>query len=285
MLPTLQIDRRVEQLIEFALAEDLAERGDVTSNLLVPETETTRAKIIAKAPGTIAGVAIAKRVFCTVDTRLQFEDRGNDGGKVRPGDEVLVISGLSRSILTAERTALNFLQRLSGIATLTAQFVERIAGTRAKILDTRKTTPGLRVLEKYAVRVGGGHNHRLGLFDMILIKENHLAAAGGITKAVEQIRAELKVKKLPLAVEVETRNLDEVKEALALKVDRIMLDNMPLPQIREAVKLASGRVELEVSGGVTLATVRAIAETGVDYISVGALTHSAPALDLSLLLE
>jgi nicotinate-nucleotide pyrophosphorylase (carboxylating) len=220
-----------------------------------------------------------------VDESLRFEEIREDGDKISPSDIVLTISGSTRSILTAERTALNFLQRLSGIATLTAQFVERIAGAPAKILDTRKTTPGLRALEKYAVRVGGGHNHRLGLFDMILIKDNHIAAAGGVTKAVEIIGEKLETRRLPLTVEVETKNLEEVKEALALKVDRILLDNMSLPQIREAVKLAGGQVELEVSGGVTLATIRAIAETGVDYISVGALTHSAPALDLSLLLE
>jgi nicotinate-nucleotide pyrophosphorylase (carboxylating) len=219
-----------------------------------------------------------------VDESLRFEEIREDGDKISPSDIVLTISGSTRSILTAERTALNFLQRLSGIATLTAQFVERIAGAPATILDTRKTTPGLRALEKYAVRVGGGHNHRLGLFDMILIKENHIAAAGGITKAVAIIRGELEARKLPLAVEVETKTLEEVNEALVLKVDRIMLDNMPVPQIREAVKMVSGRAELEVSGGVTLETVRAIAETDVDYISVGALTHSAPALDLSLLI-
>jgi nicotinate-nucleotide pyrophosphorylase (carboxylating) len=278
------IDHKIERLIETALAEDLSELGDVTSELLIPKSKSALANIIAKSAGVVAGIPIAKRVFQMVDESLRFEEIREDGDKISPSDIVLTISGSTRSILTAERTALNFLQRLSGIATLTAQFVERIAGAPATILDTRKTTPGLRALEKYAVRVGGGHNHRLGLFDMILIKENHIAAAGGITKAVAIIRGELEARKLPLAVEVETKTLEEVNEALVLKVDRIMLDNMPVPQIREAVKMVSGRAELEVSGGVTLETVRAIAETDVDYISVGALTHSAPALDLSLLI-
>ncbi len=279
------IDHKIERLIETALEEDLSEPGDVTSELLIPKSTPAQGSIIAKSTGVVAGIPIAKRVFQMVDEGLRFEELREDGDKVSLSDVVLTISGSARSILTAERTALNFLQRLSGIATLTAHFVERTAGTRAKILDTRKTTPGLRALEKYAVRMGGGDNHRLGLFDMILIKENHIAAAGGITKAVEIIRAKLKTRKLPLAIEVETKTLAEVQEALKLKVDRIMLDNMPLPQISAAVKLAGGQVELEVSGGVTLETVGAIAETGVDYISVGALTHSAKALDLSLLLK
>ena len=205
--------------------------------------------------------------------------------KVEPSEEIVRISGPLSGILTAERTTLNFLQRLSGIATLTAEFVSKAAGTKAKILDTRKTTPGFRMLEKYAVRKGGGHNHRFGLYDMVLIKENHITAAGGIKNAVQQIREKMQNRNLDLQIEIEVRSLTEVEQALNLKVDRLMLDNMSLENIRDAIELVQGNVELEVSGNVNLATVRAIAETGVDYISVGALTHSAPAFDLSLLIK
>ncbi len=190
-----------------------------------------------------------------------------------------------RNLLEAERTALNFLGHLSGIATLTRRFVEAVSGTKTKILDTRKTTPGWRLLEKYAVRQGGGHNHRLGLFDMVLIKDNHIQAAGGIVSAVLKVRRYFEEKGNPLPIEVEVKNLKELEDVLPLKVDRILLDNMTRDSLREAVKVAAGRVPLEASGGVTLDTVRAIAETGVDFISVGALTHSAPALDLSMLIE
>lgn len=281
----LIIDDKIEEVIRIALAEDLGSVGDVTTDWLLPETAPARARIIAKAPGVIAGIAIAKRVFQMVDNRLRFENIVADSTKVNDRDLILKIAGSARSILIAERTALNFLQRLSGIATLTNQFIEKISGTGATILDTRKTTPGLRALEKYAVRAGGGHNHRMGLHDMILIKENHIAAAGGVSEAVGRIRKQMEQRNLALAIEVEARTFEEVREAVALHVDRIMLDNMSSAQIYEAVRTVNRRVELEVSGGVTLETVREIAETGVDYISVGALTHSAKALDLSLLLE
>ena len=276
---------QIDKLIALALQEDLGSPGDITSNFTISDDATASAKIVAKESGVIAGIPIAKRVFLNVDERVRFHEELDDAAKIRAGDVIVRIIGPARSILAAERTALNFLQRLSGIATLTSKFVEKTAGTRAKILDTRKTTPGWRYLEKYAVRAGGGYNHRLGLYDMILIKENHVVAGSSITNAVERIRREISARNLHLAIEVESRTLDEVAEALTLSVDRIMLDNMPLWPIREAVKMVNGRVALEVSGGVTLETVREIAETGVDYISIGALTHSAKALDLTLLLQ
>ncbi len=281
----LIIDEKIEESIRISLKEDLGSLGDITSDWLLPAAATAQARIIAKAPGVIAGITIAERVFQLVDNGLRFENMVADSTKVKAADLILKVAGSAGSILTAERTALNFLQRMSGIATLTNQFVEKVSGTGAKILDTRKTTPGLRTLEKYAVRAGGGHNHRMGLSDMILIKENHIAAAGGLSKAVGRIRGQMQKRNLKLAVEVEARTIEEVREAVALRVDRIMLDNMLPTQIREAVKIVGRTVELEASGGVTLEIVREIAETGVDYISVGALTHSAKALDLSLLLK
>lgn len=281
----LKITDEVEALIDLALKEDLGENGDVTSNFILNSGQEGQASIIAKQAGIIAGLPIAERVFQKVNPALAVQNRVKEGAKVEPSEEVVRISGPLGDILTAERTALNFLQRLSGVATLTAEFVGKAAGTQAKILDTRKTTPGFRMLEKYAVRKGGGQNHRFGLYDMVLIKENHIAAAGGVTKAVRKIRAKMQNRNLDLQIEIEVRALTEVDQALNLKVDRLMLDNMSLDEIREAVELVNDKVELEVSGGVNLATVRAIAETGVDYISVGALTHSAPAFDLSLLVK
>lgn len=281
----LKITDEVEALIDLALKEDLGENGDVTSNFILNSDKKGQASIIAKQAGIIAGLPIAERVFQKVNPALAVQNRVEEGAKVEPSEEVVRISGPLGDILTAERTALNFLQRLSGIATLTAEYVRKAGRTQAKILDTRKTTPGFRMLEKYAVRKGGGQNHRFGLYDMVLIKENHIAAAGGVTKAVQKIRAKMQNKNLGLQIEIEVRSLTEVEQALHLKVDRLMLDNMSLDEIREAVELVNDKVELEVSGGVNLATVRAIAETGVDYISVGALTHSAPAFDLSLLVK
>ncbi len=274
----------VDPLIERALGEDLGDRGDLTAQFTLCGTESGRARILARQPGVVAGLPVAARVFEKVDPTLRVETRVPDGTAVRTGEEVLAVAGALRSVLTAERTALNFLQRLSGVATRTRAFVERVAGTGAVILDTRKTTPGWRALEKYAVKAGGGANHRFGLFDLILIKENHIAAAGSIAAAVERARAGLRADKLDLEIEVEARTFDEVKQALAAGADRIMLDNMSVARVREAVAFVAGRAKLEASGGITLENVRAYAETGVDYISVGALTHSAPALDLSLLL-
>ncbi len=285
MKPALKLPNEIESLIDLALREDLGENGDVTSNGILNSDDEGQASIIVKKDGIIAGLPIAEWVFKKVDPGLKVQNRVEEGSKVQRYEEVVRIIGPLAGILTAERTGLNFLQRLSGIATLTAEFVRKVAGTKVRILDTRKTTPGFRVLEKYAVRAGGGRNHRFGLYDMVLIKENHIAAAGGIANAVEQTRENMKNRDFNLKIEVEVRNLSEVEQVLNLAVDRLMLDNMSLQKIREAVKLANGKVELEVSGGVTLETVREIAETGVNYISVGALTHSASSLDLSLLID
>lgn len=273
------------QLIDLALQEDLQSRGDVTSQFLLHAGTEGEAVMIAKEEGRVAGLPVAEQVFRKIDSEISFQTNIEDGRKVKQAEQVAQIRGKVASILTAERTALNFLQRLSGIATLTAQFVEQTKGTHAKILDTRKTTPAWRHLEKYAVRMGGGYNHRMGLYDMILIKENHIAAAGGITVAIRQARESLARESLDLAIEVEVTNLEQLGEALHGDVSRIMLDNMTLAEMRQAVQLVDGKVELEASGGVSLDTVGEIAATGVDYISVGALTHSAKALDLSLILK
>lgn len=265
------------ELVARALAEDVGPR-DVTTDLTVDPASRARAVIRAKQEGVLAGTAAAALAFATVDSAVIVAVEREDGSRLVRGDAVLRASGSASSILKAERTALNFLQRMSGIATLTAEFVRAVAGTQARITDTRKTAPGLRLADKLAVRAGGGVNHRFGLYDMVLIKDNHIAAAGGITAAVARCRLAD-----GLAVEVETRNLEEVAEALRCAgITRIMLDNFHLDALRDAVRMIAGRVETEASGNVSLATVRAIAETGVDYISVGALTHSAPALDLSL---
>lgn len=272
-------DKNVVQLLRRALEEDIGP-GDVTTEWIIPAEQRSRAIILAKAAGVIAGLDIAKEVFRMLDERVLFTPLIADGDAVKPRDLVARLEGPTRAILTGERVALNFLQRLSGIATLTRAFVDAIAGTGATILDTRKTTPGLRALEKYAVRVGGGANHRTGLYDMVLIKDNHIQAAGSISEAVRKVRER---NRAGLLIEVETRNLDEVREALALGVDRIMLDNMSYDLMRQAVALVGGRIPLEASGNVTLENVRQVAETGVDYISSGSLTHSAKALDLSLL--
>jgi nicotinate-nucleotide pyrophosphorylase (carboxylating) len=264
-------------LIELAVTEDIGP-GDATSLAVLPAALVLQARIVAKADGVVAGLPVAEAVFTRVDPGLRFEAHVEDGRRVRPGDLVATVEGPGRAMLAAERLALNFLQHLSGIATLTRSFVDAVAGSGATILDTRKTLPGYRVLEKYAVRMGGGRNHRMALFDMLLVKDNHIEAAGSVTAAVEQARDAYP----DLPLEVEVKDLDELTEALDLAVDRIMLDNMTLKQMREAVERAAGRVPLEASGNVNIARVAAIAETGVDYISVGALTHSAPALDLSM---
>jgi len=270
--------RILKPIVKAALREDIG-AGDVTTEAIVDKTARSRARIIAKQAGIIAGLPVAKAVFTAVDRRLKFTAQIPDGSPVSTGAVIAEISGPTRSQLTAERTALNFLQRLSGIATLTRKFVDAVSGTNAKILDTRKTTPFLRMLEKYAVRMGGGYNHRFGLDDMILIKDNHIAAAGSITQAVRKAKQGNKRK---LKIEIEARNRSDVKEALKTGVKLIMLDNMNVAEIMQAVELARGKAKLEASGGITLDNVREIAETGVDYISIGALTHSAPALDLSM---
>ena len=272
-------------LIQAALDEDVGP-GDFTTLWTVPEGRRAEARIVAKASGVVAGSEVAAEVFRRVDPSLLVEVAAPDGAALQPGDVAMRIAGSARSILTAERTALNFMQRLSGVATVTRRYVEAVAGTGARVIDTRKTTPGMRALEKAAVLAGGGANHRHGLHDMVMIKDNHIAAAGGITQAVEAVRAR---NHRGLAVEVETVFLHDVVEALAAGVDRIMFDNMPPDQMCAAVELVrragEPRPETEASGGITLDTIRAAAETGVDFISVGALTHSAPALDLSLQLR
>ncbi len=271
-----------------ALAEDLGD-GDLTTRAVVPEGARARAVIRQKEPGVIAGMGVMREVFLHVDPELEYEAHCPEA-KWREEGTVAHVTGAAASILAAERVALNFLGRLSGVATLTARYVRAVDGTRARILDTRKTTPGLRDLEKAAVRAGGGMSHRRGLYDAILVKENQSALAGGVGAA-----ARLALEAAPelaraagrdsIAVEVECATLDEVGDALEAGVRWILLDNMAVDELRRAVELADGRAELEASGGITLDTVREVAETGVDYISVGALTHSAPALDVSLLLE
>ncbi|MCR4437514.1 MAG: carboxylating nicotinate-nucleotide diphosphorylase [bacterium] len=273
---------QAERLIELALAEDVGD-GDITTISTVPCELLGEAAIVAKAEGVIAGQFVAEMTFAHVDVQVRYRGLVADGSPVTKGTTVALIEGPVASILVGERTALNFLGRLSGIATLTARFVQQVAGSKARILDTRKTTPGLRALEKYAVRCGGGHNHRFGLFDMFLVKENHIRACGSLSEGVRRCRQTRKDQSIK--IEVEATTPDEVVEAVAAGVDRIMLDNMSLEMIAECVQLVGGRVELEVSGNVSLDNVAAIARTGVDYISVGALTHSAPVLDLSLQLR
>ena len=274
-----EILKAAAPLIELAISEDIGP-GDATSQAVIPDDLVLEGRILAKGAGVIAGLPVAEAVFSRIDSELRMVARVRDGDTVAPGDLVAEVAGPGRSMLASERLALNFLQQLSGIATLTRSFVDTVRGTGATILDTRKTHPGYRVLEKYAVRMGGGTNHRMSLYDMLLVKDNHIEAAGSITAAVERACAAFP----SLPVEVEVKNLDELREALTLRVDRIMLDNMSLDEMRTAVQAVAGRVPLEASGNVNIARVTAIAATGVDYISIGALTHSAPVLDLSMLI-
>jgi nicotinate-nucleotide pyrophosphorylase (carboxylating) len=272
-----------EILIDLALAEDIGS-GDVTSRYFIPEDRRACAFVAVRKDGVVSGVELAARVFAKVDPDLKVEILINDGSRVGAGAMLIRVEGSARSILTAERTALNFLQRLSGVATLTALYVEQVKGTRTRILDTRKTTPGYRLLEKKAVLDGGGTNHRLGLYDRAMVKDNHLVAEGG-TAAIQAAILQLKSDNPDVEVELEADHLEQVKSFLALDgVDYILLDNMSLAELTEAVTLRGehAKPQLEASGGVTLATLREIAATGVDFISVGALTHSAPALDIGL---
>jgi len=269
----------IEQLVRTALAEDEGE-GDVTTEAPVDPDALGTAELFVKEPGVVCGLAVAEAVFRTLDPDLRFALLVEEGAVVGSPGAVALVTGPERAILTGERTALNFLGRLSGVATLTRRYVDAVAGTGVAILDTRKTTPGLRALEKHAVACGGGRNHRFGLDDGILVKDNHLRAAGSIRAAVESLRATT-----DLPIEVECDTFEQVSEALEAQADAILLDNMTLDELRAAVALAAGRARLEASGGVTLENVRAIAETGVDEISVGALTHSARSLDVSLELE
>jgi nicotinate-nucleotide pyrophosphorylase (carboxylating) len=270
----------IDRIIENALLEDI-HTGDITTMAVVPEKRSAAARLIAKESMVLAGIHVAARVFALVDPEAHFTARFADGALLQAGDVIAEIIGDAASLLQAERVALNLLQRMSGIATLTARYKQAVTGTGAKVADTRKTTPGLRQLEKYAVRVGGGNNHRSGLYDAVLIKENHIAAAGGIAVAVERARAFVPH---TMKIEVETETLDQVDEALAAGADVIMLDNMDLETMRRAVVLIGGRSLTEASGGVSLDSIAAIAGTGVDIISVGALTHSARAMDISMLL-
>lgn len=276
-------------LIELALAEDLATLGDLTSQAVLPAELHGQAVFVARVAGVIAGLKAVELVLQAVDARLQWQGLVEDGSTVPAGQRLAVVSGPLRGLLTAERTALNFVQRLSGIATLTRRYVDAVAGLPCRILDTRKTTPGWRLLEKYAVRCGGGHNHRFGLYDGILIKDNHLAPFGSgpsaIVQAVQAARAALAARSLLCPLEIEVDHLEQLDAALGCGPDIVLLDNMTPEQLRAAVRRRNERaprVQLEASGGVTLATVRAIAETGVERISVGALTHSAAALDIGL---
>jgi len=277
--------QQVDQLVERALAEDLS-RGDVTTEALIADAQQGKASIRAKAKGIIAGTDVARQVFLKVDPELKIDILVKDGGEVNPGDVIAKIEGKAASILRAERVALNFLQHLSGIASETARYVEAVKGLPAQIIDTRKTTPGLRALEKYAVAVGGGKNHRMHLGDAILIKDNHLAALRSQELSIKEIVARARQKAGDkLKIEIEVRSPREAAEAADAGADIIMLDNMNLDEMRQAVKLINGRALVEASGGITLDKVRPVAETGVDLISVGALTHSAKALDMSLQLH
>jgi nicotinate-nucleotide pyrophosphorylase (carboxylating) len=271
----------VKPIIRRALREDIGD-GDVTTRCTVPAQMLLAGRFIAKEAGIVAGLEVARLTFAMLDENVEFTPHLADGECVAAGQVIATVRGPGRALLGGERVALNFLQRMSGIASLARSFATAVQGTQAVILDTRKTAPGLRLLDKWAVRLGGAQNHRSGLYDMVLIKDNHIAAVGGITQAVERVRARDRRKR---AIEVEVKNLAELQEALELTVDRIMLDNMSLDQMCEAVRLTDGRVPLEASGNVTLENVAAVAATGVDYISVGALTHSVRALDISLKLE
>ena len=269
----------MKQTVIFqALKEDIGD-GDVTTLATIPKSQILSGYFLAKASGVASGLDVVEQVFTTLNNKIAFTTKITNGSIIKKGDVLASIKGPGISILEGERVALNFLQRMSGIATLTRQFVDVVKNTHAIILDTRKTMPGLRVFDKQAVKDGGGQNHRFGLFDMFLIKDNHIAAAGSVTKAISDVK---KANKKNLLIEVEVNTFEQLREALLQRPDRIMLDNMSLDEIRRAVKLIAGQVPIEVSGGVNLQTVLEIAQTGVDYISIGALTHSVKALDISL---
>ncbi|MDE5750018.1 MAG: carboxylating nicotinate-nucleotide diphosphorylase [Duncaniella sp.] len=273
-------DELIDDLLTLAFAEDVGD-GDHTTLSTIPATERGVQQLIVKEEGILAGVEIARKVFAKFDPELKMTVYIEDGAHVKPGDIAFEVEGPVRSLLQTERIMLNIMQRMSGIATQTARYQEKLAGLKTKVLDTRKTTPGMRMLEKEAVRIGGGSNHRIGLFDMILIKDNHVDFAGGITQAVNAAKEYCKEHGKDLKIEVEVRNTPEILEALEAGVDRIMLDNFTPERTREAVKLIGGRVEVESSGGITLDTLRDYGECGVDFISVGALTHSVKGLDMS----
>ncbi len=273
-------DELIDDLLTLAFAEDVGD-GDHTTLSTIPADEQGRQRLIIKEEGILAGVDIARKVFEKFDPALKMTVYINDGAHVKPGDIAFEVEGSVRSLLQTERVMLNIMQRMSGIATTTARYQERLAGLKAKVLDTRKTTPGMRMLEKEAVKIGGGCNHRIGLFDMILIKDNHVDFAGGIQQAVDAAKKYCRETGRDLKIELEVRNTDEINQALAAGVDRIMLDNFTPERTREAVELIAGRTEIESSGGITIDTLRQYGEAGVDFISVGALTHSVKGLDMS----
>lgn len=278
------MDKSILKIINSALKEDIG-KGDITTKATIEKSKRAVAKFLIKADGVIAGLEIAKAVFQSVDPKIKFEIKIKDGSQVKYGDVVAIVKGKAQSLLTAERTALNFLQRMSGIATSANLYSKKVKHTKAKVIDTRKTVPGLRTLDKMAVEFGGCKNHRIGLYDMFLIKDNHIEVAGSITKAVEACVKYQKKHHAKFKIEVETKNIKEVEEALTTKADIIMLDNFAVDEMKKAVELINSHCQVEASGGVNLETVRSIAETGVDYISVGALTHSVKALDISLEME
>lgn len=277
----LSVDELTDRLIDLSFAEDIGD-GDHTTLCCIPEDAMGKSRLLIKEEGILAGVEVAKEVFRRFDADMEVEVKIEDGAKVRPGDVAMVVSGRIRSLLQTERLMLNIMQRMSGIATMTNKYVERLAGTGTRVLDTRKTTPGMRMLEKQAVKIGGGCNHRIGLFDMILLKDNHVDFSGGIANAINRCHDYLKAKGLDLQIEIEVRNFDELQQVLDCGgVDRIMLDNFSVPDTKKAVELVAGKYETESSGGITFDTIRDYAECGVDFISVGALTHSVKGLDMS----
>ena len=277
----LSVNELEDRLIDLAFAEDIGD-GDHTTLCCRPDTAMGKSHLLIKEDGILAGVEVAKRVFARFDPTMQVEVLIGDGAHVKKGDIAMVVTGKVRSLLQTERLMLNIMQRMSGIATMTAKYVERLKGTKTHVLDTRKTTPGMRMLEKQAVKIGGGMNHRIGLFDMILLKDNHVDFAGGIANAINRCHEYLKEKGLDLKIEIEVRNFDELKQAMDCGgINRIMLDNFSVENTKKAVEMVAGKYETESSGGITFDTIRDYAECGVDFISVGALTHSVKGLDMS----
>lgn len=277
----LSVNELEDRLIDLAFAEDIGD-GDHTTLCCIPDTAMGKSHLLIKEDGILAGVEVAKRVFARFDSTMQVEVLIGDGAHVKKGDIAMVVTGKVRSLLQTERLMLNIMQRMSGIATMTAKYVERLKGTKTHVLDTRKTTPGMRMLEKQAVKIGGGMNHRIGLFDMILLKDNHVDFAGGIANAINRCHEYLKEKGLDLKIEIEVRNFDELQQAMDCGgINRIMLDNFSVENTKKAVEMVAGKYETESSGGITFDTIRDYAECGVDFISVGALTHSVKGLDMS----
>ncbi|RUL59048.1 carboxylating nicotinate-nucleotide diphosphorylase [Prevotella koreensis] len=277
----LSVEDLEDRLIDLSFAEDIGD-GDHTTLCCIPEDAIGKSRLIIKEDGILAGVEVAKRVFAKFDSSMQVDVKMGDGSKVKKGDVAMIVTGKIRSLLQTERLMLNIMQRMSGIATMTNRYVELLKGTKTHVLDTRKTTPGMRMLEKQAVKIGGGVNHRIGLFDMILLKDNHVDFSGGINNAISRCHEYLKEKGLNLKIEIEVRSFDEIRQVIECGgVDRIMLDNFSVEDTRKAVEMIAGKYETESSGGITFDTIRSYAECGVDYVSVGALTHSVKGLDMS----